>query len=96
MAVPINRHEAEGGIHGLVHDLQIEPIVVADSIPVSQARATQRIHTDPNFALADCLKINYRREIVDIIVEVLKGMYVGCVPSTFKRYSHHPAQVFGN
>src|SRR5262245_57305042 len=96
LAVPINRHEAEGRIYDLVHNFQVEPIPIADSLPVSHARATQGIYTDANLALTDCLKIDHRREIVDIIVEVLKGMYVGCLPSTFKRYSHHPVQIFGN
>src|SRR5882672_4239391 len=96
LAVPIDRHEAEGRINGVVHDLQIESVAVANGIPVSHAGATQRIHTDAYLALANCLKIDHRGKIAHIGIEVLMGMYGGSVASTFKRYSRHPAQTVGN
>src|SRR5512135_1327752 len=75
LAVPIDGHEAEGGIDGVVHDLQIESIAVANSIPVSHAGAAQRIHTDANLALANDLQIDYRGKITHIGIEVRMGMY---------------------
>src|SRR5262245_26797824 len=96
LAVPIDRHEAKGRIDGVIHNLQIESVAVTDGIPVSHAGAAQRIDTDANFALADRLKIDHRRQIAYIRIEVRMDINVCSVPSTFKRYSHDPAQVFGN
>src|SRR5262245_24242102 len=96
LAVPIDGHEAEGRIDGVVHDLHIESVAVANGIPVSHAGAAQRIHTDANLALANCLKIDHRGKITHIGFEVLMGVYVGSAPSTFKRYSRHLAQAVGN
>src|SRR5215510_3201608 len=96
LAVPIDGHEAEGRIDGVVHDLQIESVAVANGIPISHAGAAQRIHTDPNLALADGLEIDHGWKIAHIGIEILMGMYVGSASSTFKRYSHHSAQAVGN
>src|SRR5262249_39802145 len=80
----------------MVHDLQIEFVAIADSIPVSHARTTQRIHADAHLALADCLQVDHRVKIAHIGIEILIGMYVGGASSAFKRYSQHSAQVVGN
>src|SRR5215510_4198828 len=77
LAVPIDRHEAEGRINYVVHDLQIESVAFANGIPVSHAGPAQRIHTDANLALADCLKIDHRGKIAHIGIEVLMGTYGG-------------------
>src|SRR5215471_11742100 len=63
LAVPIDGHEAEGWIDGVIHDFQIESVAVADGVPVSNARAAQRIDTDANIAFANCLKIDHRGKI---------------------------------
>src|SRR5262249_44099582 len=96
LAVPIHCHEPEGRIDGMVHDLQIESVAIADGIPVSHARAAQRIHADAHLALADCLQIDHRGKIAHIGIEILMGMYSGGASSAFKRYSQHSAQVVGN
>src|SRR5262245_30958325 len=80
----------------MVHDLQIESVAVANDIPVSHARAAQRIDADVNLALPDCLEVDHRGKIADVRIEILIGMYGGDVPSAFKRYSRHSAQVVGN
>src|SRR5512139_520889 len=66
LAVPIDRHKAEGRIDGVVHDLQIESVASANSIPVRHAGATQRIHADANLALSDNLQIDHRGKIANI------------------------------
>src|SRR5439155_26074663 len=96
LAVPIDRHEAERRIDDVIHDLQIESVALADGIPVSHASAAQRIHADPNLALADCLQIDHRGQIAHVGIEVLMVMYSGGAPSTFKRYSRHTARAVGN
>ena len=80
----------------MVHDLQVESVAIADGIPVSHARAAQRIYADANFALADCLKVDDRRKIIHIRIEVLVRMYGRGVASTFEGYSRHPAQPVRN
>src|SRR5262245_41253174 len=96
LTVPIDCHEAEGRIDDVVHYLQVESVVFADSLPVSHAGPTQRIDTEAKFALADCFKIDHRRQIADIRIKVLKGMYIRRFTSAFKRHSLHAAQVFSN
>src|SRR5215510_10368561 len=96
LTVPINRHEPESRIDGVIHDLQIESVVVSNCIPVSHAGTTQWIDTDSNFALADCLKVDHGGKIAHIRIEVLMEMYVGSFPSNFERHSYNPAQLFGN
>jgi hypothetical protein len=44
----------------------------------------------------DGLQIDHRGKIAHIGIEVRMGMYGGGAPSTFKRYSGHPAQAVGN
>src|SRR5262245_26636049 len=80
----------------MVHDLQIEFVAIADGIPVSHARTTQRIHADAHLALADCLQVDHRGKIAHIGIEILIGMYVGGASSAFKRYSQYSAQVVGD
>src|SRR5512136_558233 len=96
LAVPIDRHEAEGRIDGVVHNLQIESVALANRIPVRHAGAAQWIHTDANLGLADNLQIDHRGKIANIGIEVRMGMYGGGAPSAFKRYSRHPAQAVSN
>src|SRR5262249_11561519 len=96
LAVPIHCHEPEGRIDGMVHDLQIESVAIADGIIVSHARASQWIHSDANLALPDCLQVDHRGKIADVGIEILMGMYVGSASSAFKCYSQHSAQVVGN
>src|SRR5262249_34671594 len=67
-----------------------------DGIPISHAGTTQRIHSDANLALPDCLEVDHRGKIAHVGIEILIGMYAGDAPSPFKRYSRYSAQVVGN
>src|SRR5215468_11883259 len=63
LTIPVDAHEAEGRIDEVIHDLEVEPVAIADGIPVSHAGTAQRIHPDSNLALADGLEIDHRLEI---------------------------------
>src|SRR5215831_19998006 len=95
LTVPIDRHKAKSRIDDVVHYLEIESVAIANCVPVSHACASQRIDTNPNLTLADCLKIDDRREIAHIRIEVLMGMNGGSFPRTFKRNSRYSAQAVG-
>src|SRR5262245_59661246 len=96
LSVPIDCHEAERRINDVIHDLQIESVALANGIPVSHAGAAQRIYTDTNLTISDCLQIDHRGEIAHIGIEILMLMCVGSTPSAFKRYPRHAAQTVGN
>ena len=55
----------------MIDDLQVQPVAIADSIPIAYAGAAQWIDADTNLALLDSLQVDHRLQIVHIEVFVL-------------------------
>ena len=62
-AVPVERHEAEGGVHLVVDDLDVEPVSLRDRVPERDARPAQRIDADAQPGAADGVHVDHRDEI---------------------------------
>ena len=45
-AVPVDGHEAEGRVHHVVRDGQVQAVALGDRRPVGDTRATQRVHAE--------------------------------------------------
>src|SRR4029450_6585439 len=70
LTVPVQGHEAKGRVHGVIHDLEVQTVAIADGVPVGHARAAQGIHADLDRARTDGLEVHHRGKIVHIRVEV--------------------------
>src|SRR5262245_48021630 len=75
LAVPIDGHEAEGWIDDVVHDLHVESVALADSVPISHAGAAQWIDANANLTLADCLKMSHPGKLGTIGIAVRLGQH---------------------
>src|SRR6185503_20462079 len=69
LAVPVDGHEPERRVDGLVRDGDLEPVPVADRTPVGHGRTTHRVDTDPQPRRPDGLHVDDRREVVDVLPE---------------------------
>ena len=92
LAVPIDGHETEGGIDGLVDHGQIEVIPIGDGVPVVNARATQRVDAEFNAGGADRLHVEHILQIGDIRVEVVVPMRRRSAQRAFQRHAFHAGQ----
>ena len=48
LAIPIHRHEPEGGVNRFIHYRQVQTMLLGDSRPVMNAGAAQRINSQMN------------------------------------------------
>ena len=72
LAVPVERHEAEGRVELVVDDLELEPWRSAIALPVAQARAAERVDAEPQARAADRVEVDRpprgrRRRRVDVV-----------------------------
>ena len=61
LAVPVERDEAERRVDLVVDDLEVEPVAVADRLPVGEARAAERVDAEPQAGAADRVEVDHRR-----------------------------------
>ncbi len=67
LAVPVERHEAEGGVDiGVLHG-NLQPVPLGDAAPVGDAGAAQRIGADRKSRAANGVEIDDRAEVVDVV-----------------------------
>lgn len=65
-AVPIERHEAEGGIDEFVDDGEVETVVFGDARPVSDTSAAEGIDTEDKAGTFDGFHIDDGGEVIDV------------------------------
>ena len=77
LAVPIDRHEAEGRIDRIADDGRVEAIALDDRLPVAHAGAAQGIDADFDAGGADRLHVDDIAEVGDIGPDVIVAMHAG-------------------
>ena len=66
LAVPVDRHEAEGRVDRAVHHLEPQPVARGDGVPVGDAGAAERIDTEADRRAAHGVEIDHRAEVADV------------------------------
>ena len=66
LAVPIDSHETEGRIDGLVHDREIQPVALGNRFPVVNAGAAERIDSHADLRAANGIHVDHIAEIGDV------------------------------
>ena len=92
-AIPIERHEAEGGIDGVVDDGQIQSIAIADGSPIMHARATQRIDAQIQLRAANDIEIDHLAQIGDILGHEIVRFGGGRMERVAEQHSLHAIQA---
>ena len=85
LPVPIDAHEAEGGIDLAADDRQVEPIALGDRAPVVYAGAAERVDTEVQAAAADRLEVDHVGKVADVGVEKIVAMRGGCPQRLLER-----------
>ena len=66
LAVPVERHEAEGRVDLVVDDRQVEAVALGDRRPVGDARAAERVDAEAQPAVADRVEVDHGGQVVDV------------------------------
>ena len=66
LAVPVERHEPERRVDGVVGDREVEPVALADHAPVRDGGTAHRIHPDPQPGVRDRGHVDDRVQVVDV------------------------------
>ena len=77
LAVPVERHEAEGRIDLVADQRRVQAIALDDRLPVAHRRAAQGIDADLDACAADRLHVEHIGEIGDIGRDVVVAMHAG-------------------
>jgi hypothetical protein len=80
LAVPVDRHEPEGRIDGIVHHREIQTIALGNPVPIVHASATQRIHAHADVRTANRIHVEHAGEIANVSTEIV--MPVGSCGAT--------------
>ena len=65
-AVPVDGHEPEGRVDGLVHDRQVEAVALADRRPVVDARPAQRVHAQAQAGRPDRVHVEDGAQVAHV------------------------------
>ena len=77
-SVPVAGHEAERGIHRIIGDGELEPVVLRDARPIMHTRAPQRVDAHAQPGAADDLEVKYRPEVRHIVAEEIVAVGGRC------------------
>ncbi len=93
-AVPVECHEAESRIDRLIHDLEIQLVMVGNRAPVVHACPAQRIDAHADARAPNRVHVDHFSHILDIGIEKIVPMGCGCSQRILKAhspYSRKPA-----
>ena len=72
LAVPVQCHEPEGGVHDRVDDGQVETVTLADLAPVGHARPAERVGADADPGRLDRGHVHHLPEGGHVAVEEIE------------------------
>ena len=93
LAVPIDCHETEGRIDGLVDDREVQPVALGNRPPVVDAGAAERIDPQADLRAANGLHVDHIAEISNVGVEVVVPVRCGGAQRLLVRNPVHAAQA---
>ena len=93
LAVPVDRHETEGRVDGLVHDREVQPVALGNRRPVVHPGAAERIHPQADLRAANGIHVDHIGEIGNVGVEVVVPVRRGSVQSLLERNPLHTSQA---
>ncbi len=74
LAVPIDRHEPEGRVDGLVDDGEVQPVAIGDRPPVVDTGAAEGIDAEVDPCAADGVHVDHIGQIGNVGIEVVMPM----------------------
>ncbi|KWV87536.1 hypothetical protein PFLmoz3_02819 [Pseudomonas fluorescens] len=74
LAVPVDAHEAKGGVDLGIHHLQVQTVVLGNRRPVAHPCSAQRIHAQAQVGAADRVHVDHIDQVGHIAVEVVMAM----------------------
>src|SRR4029453_2459634 len=81
LAVPVDAHEPEGRVDGLVDHLQVQPVAVGDGVPVVDRGPAQGVDPQAQPGPADGVGVDGGRQVPDVGVDVVVATHaVGGAP----------------
>ncbi len=83
LAVPVDRHEAEGRVDGVIDHRRSNPIALDDRLPVVDSGAAQGIDADANARSLDRLHVHHLGEVGHIGSDVVIGLDAGRLAGAF-------------
>ena len=89
LAVPVERHEAEGRVDLVVGDRQVQAVALGDRRPVGDARAAERVDAEAQPAVADRREVDDGGQVVDVGRDVVVAMHA-CSRSCVRLTSRSP------
>ena len=73
LAVPVQRHEAPGGIHQRVDDGEVQLVAFGNGTPVIDRGTAQRIGADAHAGAADGVQVQHVGQIVHVGAQIVIG-----------------------
>ncbi len=74
LAVPVDGHEPESGVHALVDDGEVESVAFGDPRPVMDPGTPQRVDAEVKPGALDRLQVDHLFEIGDVGTDVVVPM----------------------
>ena len=84
LAVPVQRHEPERGVHRRVDHGQVQPVPVGDLAPVGDAGPAERVGADPDPGVPDRVQVHHGRQLVHVLAEEVERAH-GVAPGARPR-----------
>src|SRR5690606_15787097 len=69
LPVPVQRHEAPGGVGQRIDDRQVEAVLLGDPAPVGHRRAAERVGPDPDSGRADRVQVQHLGQVGHVAAE---------------------------
>ena len=66
LAVPVHGHEAEGRVHVLADDREVNSVALSDWCPIMHTGAAERIDAQTDAGGPDYIKVDHRNEITHV------------------------------
>ena len=86
-------HKAEGLIDGIVHQRQIQLVVLRHALPVGDAGTAKRIHAQFQAGTLDSRHVDHLNQAFDIRLHQVFGVQVAAVPGLVQRLALNAFQL---
>ena len=95
LAVVVQGHEREGGIHHRIHHLQVQAVLLGNRTPITDARASHRVDPDLESGAANGLHVQDIRQIAYIGADIIVFLDAVFGERGAHRQAAHPGQLVG-